>query len=138
MAAKVEPAELVTTADIARRLDASPQRAHQLTQQPRFPKTAGRVGSSNVWRASDVERWGVQRTREQWIADAVALAPRTGGLLQSTFRSVLQNRLANALGTKPDMPGASVGDVVHAAVDAVRDAGVPRFDPSLLKLEWPA
>jgi hypothetical protein len=137
MAGKVEPAELITTADIARRLDVSPQRAHQLAQQPRFPRAVGRVGNSNVWRASDVERWRLQRAREQWIADAVALAPRTGGLLQSTFRAVLQNRLANALGAKPDMPGASVADVIQAAVDAVKDAGVPRFDPALLKLEWP-
>lgn len=138
MATTIEPAELVMTADIARRLGVSPQRAHQLTQQPRFPKAVGRVGSSNVWSASNVESWRVQRIREQWTADAVALAPRTGGLVQSTFRSVLQNRLANALGAKPDMPGASVADVVHAAVDAVKDAGVPRFDPALLTLEWPA
>ena len=104
MAGKVEPAELITTADIARRLDVSPQRAHQLAQQPRFPRAVGRVGNSNVWRASDVERWRLQRAREQWIADAVALAPRTGGLLQSTFRAVLQNRLANALGLSQTCP----------------------------------
>jgi len=138
MAEKVEPAELITAADIARSLEVSPQRAHQLTQQARFPKAVGRVGNSNVWRASDIQRWRVQRAKEQWIADAVALVPRTGGLLQSMFRSVLQSSLANGLGKRPAMPGTSVADVVHAATESVKDRGVPRFDPALLKLEWPS
>lgn len=138
MAEKFEPGELITTADIARLLEVSPQRAHQLAQVERFPRPVGRVGNSAVWRASDIERWRAQRAKQQWIADAVALAPRTGGLLQGMFRSALRNRLANALGKTPDMPGASVSEVVHAAVDSVKDAGVPRFDPALLKLEWPS
>jgi predicted DNA-binding transcriptional regulator AlpA len=138
MAAKVEPDELITAADIARSLEVSPQRAHQLTQQARFPKAIGRVGNSNVWRASDIERWRTQRAKEQWIADAVALVPRTGGLLQSTFRSSLQISLSNALGKNPAMLGASVTDVVHVAMESVRDSGVPRFDPALLKLQWPS
>jgi predicted DNA-binding transcriptional regulator AlpA len=137
MAAKVEPAELITVPDIARSLEVSPQRAHQLTQQGRFPKAVGRVGNSNVWRASDIERWRVQRAKEHWIAEAVALVPRTGGLLQSMFRASLQNRLANALGNHPDMPGASVAEVVGAAMASVKAEGVPRFDPALLTLEWP-
>lgn len=138
MATKVEPAELITSADVARLLEVSPQRAHQLAQQARFPRAIGRVGNSDVWRASDVDRWRVQRTKEQWMAEAVALAPRTGGFLQSQFRALLQAGLANALGTKPSMPGASVADVVRAALDSVSDLGVPRFDPALLKLDWPA
>lgn len=137
MAAKVEPAELITAADIARSLEVSPQRAHQLSQQSRFPNPVGRVGNSNVWRASDIERWRIQRAKAQWIADAVALVPRTGGLLQSLFRASLQHRLSNALGKRPDMPGASVADVVHAAMASVEADGVPRFDPALLTLEWP-
>ena len=138
MGQKVEPAELITTADIARLLQVSPQRAHQLARLERFPQPVGRVGNSTVWRASDIEGWRVQRAKQQWIADAVALVPRTGGLLQGMFRSVLQNRLSNALGKSPDMPGASVAEVVHAAIDSVKDSGIPRFDPLLLKLEWPS
>ena len=137
MAVKVEPAELITATDIARRLEVSPQRAHQLAQQARFPRAVGRVGNSDVWRASDIEKWRVQRVKEQWIADAVALVPRTGGLLQSMFRASLQNWLANALGKEPAMPNASVADVVHAAMDSVKDSGVPRFAPALMTLEWP-
>lgn len=138
MTVKLEPGELITTADIARRLEVSAQRAHQLARQPRFPRAVGRVGNSDVWRASDIDRWQVERAKQKWIADAVALAPRTGGFLQSMFRAALQNRLANALGKAPDMPGASVTEVVHAAMDSVKDLGEPRFDPALLKLEWPS
>jgi predicted DNA-binding transcriptional regulator AlpA len=138
MAVKVEPAELITVSDIARFLEVSPQRAYQLTQQARFPNAVGRVGNSNVWRASDIERWRVQRAKEQWIADAVARVPRTGGLLQSAFRVSLQARLANALGPRAATPGASVADVVHAATESLKDRGVPRFDPALLNLEWPS
>jgi hypothetical protein len=36
------------------------------------------------------------------------------------------------------MLGASVTDVVHVAMESVRDSGVPRFDPALLKLQWPS
>jgi predicted DNA-binding transcriptional regulator AlpA len=138
MAAQIEPAELITAADIARRLAVTPQRVHQLVQQARFPRAVGRVGNSDVWRASDIERWRVQRAKEQWIADAVALVPRTGGLLQSMFRASLQNRLANAVGKDPATPGASVAEVVHAAMDSVKDSGVPRFDPALLGRAWPS
>jgi predicted DNA-binding transcriptional regulator AlpA len=137
MAPKVEPAELVTAADIARRLGVSPQRTHQLTQQNRFPAPVGRIATSNVWRWSDVERWARQRSRERWIAEAVALVPRTGGMLQSMFRMTLQNRLANALGSKPEMPDASVADVVTAAIADLDGRGLPRFDPQLLQLDWP-
>ena len=138
MGERIDLAELITTADIARLLDVSPQRAHQLVRLERFPRPVGRVGSSTVWRASDIERWRGQRAKQRWIANAVALVPRTGGVLQGMFRSVLQNRLSNALGKVPDMPDASVAEVVHAAIDSVRDYGVPRFDPLLLRLEWPS
>lgn len=137
MAPKVEPTELVTAADVARLLGVSPQRAHQLTQQRSFPAPVGRVATSNVWRLPDIERWDRQRTKERWIAEAVALVPRTGGMLQSMFRMTLQNRLANALGSKPEMPGASVADVVAAAIADLEGRGLPRFDPELLRLEWP-
>lgn len=138
MVPAVELSELITSADVARLLEVSPQRAHQLVQQARFPRPVGKVGNSDVWRASEIQRWRGQRAKEKWIADAVALAPRTGGFLQSQFRAVLQARLANALGGKPAMPGASVADVVQASLDSLSDLGEPRFDPALLKLNWPA
>jgi hypothetical protein len=137
LAPKVELDELVTAADVGRRLGVTPQRAHQLTQQERFPNPIGRVANSDVWRWHDIERWSRQRAKEQWIADAVALVPRTGGILQSLFRMTLQNRLANALGSKPERPGASVADVVAAAIADLDERGMPRFDPKLLQLEWP-
>ena len=138
MSPKVEPGELVTVADIGRRLGVSAQRAHQLAQQERFPAPVGRVATSVVWRWGDIERWNHQRAKERWIAEAVALVPRTGGILQSMFRMTLQNRLANALGSKPEMPGAAVSDVVEAAIEDLGKRGMPRFDPKLLQLQWPA
>lgn len=136
MAAKIDPRELVTAADIARRLDISPQRVHQLNQQDRrFPTSEGRVGASDVWRWSKIEAWQRQRAKEQWIAEAVALVPRTGGILQSKFRSSLQNYLSHALGKKSEMRGASVAEVVRQAMEGL--GGLPRFDPKLLTLEWP-
>jgi hypothetical protein len=132
---KVDLEELVTVADIGRRLGVSTQRAHQLTRQARFPKRVGRVGQSEVWRLQDIERWRVQRAKERWIADAIAFVPRTGGVLQSQFRAALQIYLSNALGRNPEIPGASVAEVVRAAMEGV--GGVPRFDPALLELDWP-
>lgn len=137
MQTNVELAELVTTAEIARMLNVSPQRAHQLTRQQRFPKPVGTVGQSQVWRSPDIERWRRQRATEQWIADAVALVPRTGGILQSVFRSTLQNTLAHALSSKGEVPRGSVADVVRQALGVVEQHGVPRFDPALLELDWP-
>jgi hypothetical protein len=137
IAPKVELDELVTAADIGRRLGVTSQRAHQLVQQKRFPDPIGHVAGSDVWRWRDIERWDRQRVKERWIADAVALVPRTGGILQSLFRMTLQNRLANALGSRPDMPGASVADVVAAAIADLDDRGIPRFDAKLMQLKWP-
>jgi hypothetical protein len=137
MAPRVELDELVTAPDIGRRLSVSPQRAHKLTQHDRFPAPVGKVGPSLVWRWRDIESWDRRRMKERWIADAVALVPRTGGILQSLFRMTLQNRLANALGSKPEMPGASVAEVVSAAIRDLDGRGQPRFDPKLLRLDWP-
>jgi hypothetical protein len=49
--------ELVTSADIGRRLGLSKQRAHQLAAMPAFPDPVGQVGRSAVWRWPDVEVW---------------------------------------------------------------------------------
>jgi predicted DNA-binding transcriptional regulator AlpA len=54
---KVELDELVTGAEIGRRLGVSKQRAHQLADRDDFPQPLGRVGNYRVWRWSDVDRW---------------------------------------------------------------------------------
>jgi hypothetical protein len=54
---RVDLAELVTAAEIGRRLDVSRQRAQQLSQQPGFPEPLGRVGNYVVYRWADIERW---------------------------------------------------------------------------------
>ena len=65
-----ELADLVTGAEIARRLGVSRTRAHQLADQPDFPDALGRVGQAKVWRWADVERWNAQRSRVRGPARA--------------------------------------------------------------------
>lgn len=50
-------AELVVQLDIAERLGVTKQRVGQLVARDDFPAPLGRLGRSNVWRWSDVERW---------------------------------------------------------------------------------
>lgn len=49
--------DLVTGAEIARRLGFTRARAHQLANRPDFPRPVGRVGNYIVWRWSDVKSW---------------------------------------------------------------------------------
>ena|SRR5713226_6496058 len=49
--------DLVTGAEIARRLGFTRARAHQLASRPDFPPPIGRVGNYVVWRWSDVKAW---------------------------------------------------------------------------------
>jgi hypothetical protein len=57
MNARVALDELVTAADIGRRIGVSTQRAHQLAELDEFPDPLGKVGRSKVWRWNDVARW---------------------------------------------------------------------------------
>ena len=59
----VELEELLTGADVARRLGVSRTRAHQLASLPGFPAPLGRVGQAKVWRAADVDAWA-ERARQ--------------------------------------------------------------------------
>lgn len=52
-----EPEELVTGAEIGRRLGISRERVRQLTHHPDFPKPLGRLGSANVWTWQVVSEW---------------------------------------------------------------------------------
>jgi len=49
--------ELVVAADIAKRLGLSRARVSMLATSPGFPQPLGRLGRSDVWRWSSVERW---------------------------------------------------------------------------------
>jgi hypothetical protein len=53
--------DLVTGAEIGRRLGFSTQRVHQLAGTVGFPVPLGRVGNSVVWRWADVEPWARRR-----------------------------------------------------------------------------
>ena len=49
--------ELVVGADIAERLRISRARVSVLASRSDFPRPAGRLGRSDVWRWASVERW---------------------------------------------------------------------------------
>ncbi|MBA3382892.1 MAG: DNA-binding protein [Actinobacteria bacterium] len=49
--------ELVIAADIAERLRISRARVSVLAGRPDFPRPVGRLGRSEVWRWTSVERW---------------------------------------------------------------------------------
>lgn len=55
--------ELVTRAELARRLGVSGERVRQLAERPHFPAPLGRVGQALVWRWADIEQWAKQRGR---------------------------------------------------------------------------
>jgi predicted DNA-binding transcriptional regulator AlpA len=55
--------ELVIAVDIAERLGVSPPRVHVLIGGPGFPKPLGKLGRSQVWRWSSVERWARETGR---------------------------------------------------------------------------
>lgn len=55
--------ELVSGAEIGRRLGVSRERVRQWTSNPRygFPPTLGRVGGAKVWRWAPVAAWAEAR-----------------------------------------------------------------------------
>jgi predicted DNA-binding transcriptional regulator AlpA len=55
--------ELVIAADIAERLGISRARVSLLVGGPGFPRPLGRLGRSDVWRWSAVERWARETGR---------------------------------------------------------------------------
>jgi predicted DNA-binding transcriptional regulator AlpA len=55
--------ELVVAADIAERLGISRARVSVLASRSGFPKPVGRLGRSDVWRWSSVERWARETGR---------------------------------------------------------------------------
>lgn len=57
MTPRVELDDLVTGAEVGRRLGVSTQRAHKLAAQDGFPQPLGRVGNYVVWRWRDIETW---------------------------------------------------------------------------------
>jgi hypothetical protein len=55
--------ELVIAADIAERLRISRARVSILVTRPDFPRPVGRLGRSQVWRWTRVERWARETGR---------------------------------------------------------------------------
>jgi predicted DNA-binding transcriptional regulator AlpA len=55
--------ELVIAADIAERLGISRARVSVLATRSGFPRPVGRLGRSDVWRWTSVERWARETGR---------------------------------------------------------------------------
>lgn len=49
--------DLVTGAEIGRRLGISRERVRQLAGRDDFPVSLGRLGKARVWRWADIQRW---------------------------------------------------------------------------------
>ena len=73
--------------------------------------------------------------RDAWISEALSLVEE-GTLCQSKFRSSLSISFKNALGPNPEHPSWTVAQIVRADAEAL--GCHPRFDPKLLKLDWPS
>jgi predicted DNA-binding transcriptional regulator AlpA len=63
-AVRVGRDELVTGAEIARRLGVSRERVRQLAEETGFPPALGRLGASKVWRWADVRAWAKETGRK--------------------------------------------------------------------------
>lgn len=57
MSPRVDLEELVTGAEIGRRIGVSTSRLHQLREQDGFPEPLGKVGKAIVWRWADIQKW---------------------------------------------------------------------------------
>ena len=51
------PTQLLSTADVGRRLDVSRERARQLIASDDFPAPVQQVGRTRLWDPADIERW---------------------------------------------------------------------------------
>jgi hypothetical protein len=59
--------ELVTGAEIGRRLGISRERVRQLTARSDFPESLGRIGPANVWRWQQVIDWDASHRRQPML-----------------------------------------------------------------------
>ena len=65
------PPELVSGAEVARRLGVSRERVRQWAVNPRygFPLSTGRSGPAKLWRWPEVERWAAEHRRRPPVED---------------------------------------------------------------------
>lgn len=52
-----DPEELISGAEVARRMKISRQRVAQLAEAPSFPRAAAKFGKLTVWRWGDIAEW---------------------------------------------------------------------------------
>lgn len=71
-----ELADLVTGAEIARRLGMSTQRAHQLAARTDFPEPLGRVGNAIVWKWEAISCWARSNMNFEILLDGSSIVVR--------------------------------------------------------------
>lgn len=117
MSTAAELEDLVTGAEIGRRLSLSTQRVHQLAAQPGFPRPLGRVGNYVVWRWADVELWN---DRRGWPATANADLDQLD--VSEKTRNVLRRIGLVSLGDLASKTRAQLEQVPHFSKSAIADA----------------
>jgi predicted DNA-binding transcriptional regulator AlpA len=71
-----ELADLVTGAEVARRLGMSTQRAHQLAARTDFPQPLGRVGNAIVWKWEAISCWARSNMNFEMLPDGSSIVVR--------------------------------------------------------------
>ena len=109
--------ELVIAADIAERLSISRARVSVLANSSGFPRPVGRLGRSDVWRWSSVERWA-RETRN--VVDELTYQIRSNmgpSALRTAMLDLLMKtdpkRLVLNLGLVPYMDSSGIAVLVE-------------------------
>lgn len=103
--------DLITGAEVARRLGVSRQRVQQLAQTAGFPTAVGKVGQAVVWHAGDIERYAIG-VRQLIVVNGIPLSiDRATGLAARLRRAAgpdttkIEHRIAAALESRLDAGG---------------------------------
>lgn len=81
--------DLVTGADVARRLGVSRERVRQLAERDDFPDPLGRLGNYVVWRSADIEAWDIRNRSVHFEVDGTVYA------LDDRLVTILAEKLRN-------------------------------------------
>ena len=140
--------DLITGAEVARRLGLSTERVRQLAGRADFPPPAGRVGKAVVWKTSDVEDYaagrraffavngisiGIEKARELAARLDRRAGPRrnsTAGRIATTIENLLETGGAIKVSDED-------AEIVFGALQGwLEDTNVDVFGEQLMELRY--